>query len=707
VLFGDAERAFRRRVDIDIGLGAGSIVIGSPLAVANVTGDAKPDIVFVTRQAGANNDTITVLQNMGAGVFVRADIAVTTLASTIRQLVIADATGDGQLDVLAVFNGVNEVGLLVGPSLTRNNVQVSGVRAIAVADVTADTIPDLVVSLSTQVKVLIGDGDGGFTTGPAVSVNDSGPIHVLDLDGDGVLDALVTDDSDARTTVLQGTGSGTFTSIDTVGSVSSGAVVEVVDVTNDGQPDLVVASDDGDIQVAVGDAASGSFSSSTTFATQPTGRVSLGVRDIDGDGLPELVTTGAANTGSSVSLLRNLGAGDFAQPVVHAVGTDPLSVVIDDFDGDGDRDVAVVTLNGDTIDILRNIGGGTLEVRSTAADFNAGGQPLAVAAVDLDGNGRADVVIGNGNANAASVLLSNTDGTLQTAVPNALPGQARGVAIADVHNDGAVDIVVSTTANSVSVLRGNGQGLFATSEEFPTGVAPVAVAVGKIDGDDFVDLVVAFNSGVSVLVNDATGAGAGKFPIRVDLSTGSAVNGVALADLDKDGKLDIVAANASPATLSVMRGNGNGTFQPKVDVVLPAPASAIAIADLDGDGNVDLALAVPGQFGASVLRGKGDGGFFETEPVGVVTGRAPAGIAIADVNRDGKLDLVVANANSHSASVALGKGDGTFEPALSFATGREPRSIAVADVNFDGRADLVTANASAASASVLLGSCLP
>ena len=215
---------------------------------------------------------------------------------------------------------------------------------------------------------------------------------------------------------------------------------------------------------------------------------------------------------------------------------------------------------------------------------------------------------------------------------------------------------------------------------------------------------------------------------------------MAVADVNGDGKPDLVTTSLRQNTVSVLLGNGTGTFSPGQTLAVgPAPTS-VAVADLNGDGRPDLVTTNADGNSVSVLLGNGDGTFQPQQTFAVgrsprtwwwptstatacptwssptttttpsaccwatatapssrrsvfAVGTRPYSLAVADLNGDGKPDLIVANAADDTVSVLLGNGDGTFQPQQTFAAGRQPFSVAVADVNGDGIPDIVTANA--------------
>jgi hypothetical protein len=169
-----------------------------------------------------------------------------------------------------------------------------------------------------------------------------------------------------------------------------------------------------------------------------------------------------------------------------------------------------------------------------------------------------------------------------------------------------------------------------------------------------------------------------------------------VGDFDGDGKPDLAVSVGpidfqTPGSLAILLGNGDGTFQTPSNIVLPGPffTTALAVADLNGDGKLDLVSTV---FGGSrsfitILLGNGDGTF--QAPIQINSNTAPPSISIVDLDGDGKPDLLLADCcGLAEASYMLGKGDGTFQPEVQFPSGPNPQAIAVADFNGDGKPDL-------------------
>lgn len=183
--------------------------------------------------------------------------------------------------------------------------------------------------------------------------------------------------------------------------------------------------------------------------------------------------------------------------------------------------------------------------------------------------------------------------------------------------------------------------------------------------------------------------------------------GVAVADFNHDGKLDIAGIDAVANQVSILLGQGDGTFVPAGAYQLASTTRSIAVGDFDGDGNLDLAVANSSNnrnSNIAILLGNGDGTF--RPPVPYPAGAGPVWVTAGDFNNDGKLDLAVADFNSNSVALLYGHGDGVFDLPVTFAVGPGPAALVAGDFNMDGKLDLAVANrgfGAAGSVSILLG----
>ena len=645
----------------------------------------------------------------------------------------------------------------------------AGTHSVAAGDLNGDGKIDLVLAdecannsncNNGSVSVLLGNGDGSFQT--AVSYASGGEnalsVAIADVNNDGKMDVIVTNNCDTNNCangiigVLLGNGDGT---LQAPVSYSSGGqqsqYTAIADVNGDGKPDLLVASEcvsnncsNGLASVLLGNG-DGTFQTAVSYNAGGINAAFVAVQDVNGDGKPDMIVANncADNNCSngSASVLLGNGDGTFQTAVSYnSGGLDAFSVAIADVNGDGKPDAIVTNIclsNSDCshglVSVLLGNGDGTFQ---TAVSYSSGGEyPESVAAVDINGDGKADLVVANETARdgnwadggVASVLLGNGDGTFQPAVSYA-SGDFNGtsVVVADVDGDGRADVVMasgcvdnySCVTGGVSVFLSNGDGTLRGAVEYDSDAwTSYSVATADVDGDGKLDLLVTSqcnsqgscsNGSVSVLL----GNGNGTFQPAVAYNSGGLYAfSIVSADVNGDGKLDLLVGNScadnncTTGSVSVLLGNGDGTFQTAVSYGTAGINSySLAIGDVNGDGKQDLMVANQCDSNScsnavvSVLLGNGDGTFQTAVPYNP-GGLNAFSVAVADVNGDGKADLLVAsqcadnNCTNGTIGVLLGNGDGTFQTAVDYSSGGlYAFSVAVADLNGDGKLDLIATN---------------
>jgi hypothetical protein len=200
-------------------------------------------------------------------------------------------------------------------------------------------------------------------------------------------------------------------------------------------------------------------------------------------------------------------------------------------------------------------------------------------------------------------------------------------------------------------------------------------------------------------VGVALGAGDGTFGAVTDYPTGPNAHGLAAADLNHDGHLDLAVTNyTTPGTVSVLLGRGDGTFQPKMDFTTSSPHT-VAAGDLDNDGDVDLVVCDFDTGRITIALGNGDG-TFGTLPE-IPTGTNPHASAVGDVNGDGNLDIIVANQASNTLSMILGRGGASWAPKVDYPVGLGPHNIAIADLDGDHLPEVTVSNIVANTVTIL------
>ncbi|HWP81242.1 MAG TPA: FG-GAP-like repeat-containing protein [Bacteroidota bacterium] len=305
-----------------------------------------------------------------------------------------------------------------------------------------------------------------------------------------------------------------------------------------------------------------------------------------------------------------------------------------------------------------------------------------------------------------------TTGAFAAKADSITGGSPEGVAVGDIDGDGKPDVVVANFgSNTVSVFRNttaSGSLTFASKVDLTVGSGPYDVALGDIDGDGKLDIVTGnYSAGTISVLRNQSPVGGISFAPKVDSLAGSEPYSVAIADFNRDGKLDIVAANYSTLTVSVLRNQsspGSISLQSRVPFASGNGLYPVAVGDIDGDGAADIVVTNQSDNNVSVLRNTSTPSTISfAARVNFVTGTTPGGIGIGDLDADGKLDLVIANRNSNTISLLRNTssiGAPSFAPKADSTTGSYPASVALGDINGDGKLDVVVTNASSYTLSV-------
>jgi len=372
----------------------------------------------------------------------------------------------------------------------------------------------------------------------------------------------------------------------------------------------------------------------------------------------------------------------------------------------------------------------------------------------------------SGNANHAEAPQSFF--TPAPGSPISIPYGPGNVVIGDINNDKKLDLIVaSEKTRSVTVLTGKGDGQFAAQfnkTTIPDG--PGEIALGDVNADGKLDLAVATHDsyGVTLLLGDGNGGFtiAPGSPIIMKVGRQPHTHGLALVDMNRDNKLDLVTVNNADNDVSLAFGDGRGGFTraPGSPFAVGPSPYPIAIGDVNGDGQLDIVatatatgpsraqqlamsraltlLLADGRGGfrstslplrtgepwfavindingdrkpdilathhemshLTVMIGDGKGGFVEANGSPFDFGHQVFHVGVVDVDRNGKMDVVAAGGDS--VRVMLGDGAGGFVTGPAAPTGRGVWRLAFSDLNSDGKLDLVTCNSESNSVSVLL-----
>lgn len=398
--------------------------------------------------------------------------------------------------------------------------------------------------------------------------------------------------------------------------------VTVFDTLPAGAPLISANVGAGSFTVGGGPFAAASLSARVDFGAGDRAQA-VALADLDGDDRSDLIV---ANHGANtISVLRHAGVrgsiqtGSFAAEVDFAVGDKPDAVAVADLDGDQRPELVVVNNGANSLSVLRNTAsagaftGGSLAPR---VDFSTDDKPTSIATGDLDGDGRPDLAVANSGSGSVSVLRrAGADGVINAdsfaaRVNFAVGSGARAVALADVDGDGKLDVATANDgARTISLLRNTSAagainaGSFAARVDFAAADGPFALALGDLDRDGKPDLAVAHRGAGSVsLWRNAAAAGIlnpGSLDARVDFAVGRNPISVALADMDGDGKSELVVASEDGSELVVLRNVSvvgdidSSSFAVALRFATAGRPHGLAVGDIDADGLPDVAVAQP------------------------------------------------------------------------------------------------------------------
>lgn len=689
----------------------------SRFAVQDLNVDGNLDLVVTN----FNQKTVGVLLGNGDGTFgaqqqFRAGDGTLPVA-------VADINGDGKPDVLAGNFSDNTMSVLVGdgegllfPVTPSSGVPIRSTPFLANLSGHSDGTLDSVI-LDRAGTILFRKGIPGdeSTFSPPVSIND----QVLNEDS-GTTEKRV-----ARDLTLLSTGEGTVIAtadslleadrqandVQFVYSVSlyahqeDGAFLRTTAFTteraptrivagnltspieaSDGLDDLVVANSLDDTITISFQTAPGEFDSAPLVRAVGLTPSDIALTDVDGDGLLDIVVT-------------NQGGGD-------------VSVLFNDVNQSFTREARY----------RGGIGTFGLDLSSSTSQVSSLNQSVSLTAGDFTGSGFSDLLIVNRGAHSFSVLPNNSQGgffntdarlTMSTSEGLAINNQAGQVVSADFDRDGNLDsAILMQDQNEVWLYRGLGDGTFTLASRTGAGNAPTGLSVADINQDGNLDLLVGNGFGDVLFV---LGEGDGTF--RAFVRADQAVPFVT-TDLDGDGAQDVILANQSQdlALAQIRTGDSftQGEFQQANDDGLISPGDVLE-ADLDGINGTDLIFANSGSNNVLVYLRQADGTFAE-DPLSFFSGTNPVALHVANLNGDIFLDLVVANQGSNDVNVFLGSrgedtnrdgvidGQDLFRPGPRLSTnGFGPNAVSSQDMDGDGILDLVATNGQSGTLAIIPG----
>ncbi len=545
-----------------------------------------------------------------------------------------------RMDLFKYYAGQSNFGNLGAPFQTSSDYA-AVVTALAVVDVNADNIKDLVVANQGQagtVGVLLGLGNSSFlglstasnyeiTVGTAPRA-----IAAGDWNGDGKIDLAVANYGDDNLSILTGTGTGLF-----------------------------------------------SQSGTAAVGTRPRGMVQ---GDWNRDGKLDLAV---ANEGSdNLSILIGNGDGSFSATMPIVVGTAPRSIALGDWDLDGKVDLAVANSGSNDVTVLLGQGDGRFTAASTLPVRQT---PIGIASADMDRDGDADLLVENAASGEISIMLGRTGSTFTSAVHWPVASNPVTLAVADLNHDEVPDVIVSDSATNRIIARlGQGDGTLAPDTPLPlleTDAVPYTLAVSDLDANGKVDLIIGNlrSPQVSVFVGPLLSL----IPARASYAVGSWPTAIASGNLNDDGKPDLAIVNTEDDSVSLLMNQDGALFTSAPILKAGRQPVAVVMADVNADNRADIVVANLGSDSLSTFLNQGGGQFAAGTSTAV--GQRPCSLYAADLNGDKAMDIVAVNSGSNTASILLSQG-GRLQLAQTLAAGQSPQAAIVKDFNLDKQADL-------------------
>jgi hypothetical protein len=477
------------------------------LVVADLNGDGLQDLVTANEQVNANSVTVLLGVGDGTfgvpRVFTPGQRPIDVAVGDFNSDGVTDVvTADRQKPVGPGF-WIGTVTLLLGNGdgtlAAAPNLIVGRPGPVTHADFNGDTLPDLAVVTSpvgyNGVTIFLGLGNGSFGPGlQSPEVDNPRALAVGDFNGDGKKDLAVTTWASSATGVriLLGNGDGTFTSTTTFAAGPTAEWVAVAHFNNDLHADLVVANDHatGSVSVLLGNG-DGTFGAATGVSAGGQSNY-VAPADLNGDGKADLAVVN--NAANKVSIVLGNGNGTFGPVTSYATRVGPGSVGVGLFNGDSRPDLAVPTFfggNGDSgLAILQNSTGGTFAPR---AEYATDSRPVGISVTDFNGDGKLDLAVVNNFADDVYIFPGTGLGTFGAPTSYVVGDDAHWPTAADFNGDGRPDLAVSGTNSGLVTLLETPT----TATHFRVNVIPVTATAGTA----FQVVVAALDSGGHLVTN--------------------------------------------------------------------------------------------------------------------------------------------------------------------------------------------------------------
>jgi len=690
-----------------IGRGAINVV------AADVNGDGYPDLITANYNS-VNNGTLTVLTNNGSGVF--GSNTTLTVGFGGRFVAAADINGDGHVDLISAnFNG-NSLTVLTnsgsGNFAVSETLSVSTPMSVAVADVNGDGLPDLIcpnLNYNSTLTIFTNAGNGRFAVSstPGEGVNGSYPdfvAAVTNLDGHGLMALVAANNANplgisfgGTLTVLTNNGTGVFGSNTTLHVGIAPVCVAAGDFFGNGLMDLASANAGTNTLTVL------SNNTAVYNATFTVGSPAILGVSASGSPTPAFILTNSLPRGMFFTDNSNGTALFGGTPLIGSGGVYTFSLLA------SNNVSPYFTAQKITMTVNQRpvFSGGAF---ATAATLRLNEPVYSIAVADVNGDGYPDLIsaVENYSINSGQLVVFTNNGaggfgSNATYNVDSFPTDVQ--VVTNLNGHGLMGLVVANydedSGNTVTVLTNNGTGVFGSNATYTVSRGPYSVIAADIYGNGRPALISANSySGFSTLTV-LTNNGWGGFGSNSAYNVGSDPECIIAADLNRNGRMDLITANSGAGTLTVLTNNGNGIFALSTTIIPNQTPTSVTAADIYGNGRPALICNNTSASTLSVFTNKGNGTFALNATLNVPA--SPQCVMAADVNGDGSVDLISLN-SSGLLTVFTNNGAGIFGSNLTFTVQNgsgQVNGLAVADVNNDGKVDLAIANGNAGTLTVL------
>jgi hypothetical protein len=683
----------------------------SEVTIGDFTGDGLSDLAVATQYP----NTVAIELNQKNGQFAPPGSVGLSAHNTP---VVADFSGDGATDA-AIVDGsgsilfregeANQPGTFHSPVTINPGLPSRDIAAVSTGQGTLLASVDARDNGVSLYQYLDGSFSlvGSLPTGP-----EPAQIVSSDLNESGQDDLIIRNAGDGSLTVYMSNGHGRFLSPMTLAGGSGISDVSVADVNQDGLLDILLANQTaGEVEVILNQGAAG-FSPPTLYRAgvglyeesggAGTAPLSLSSDEATGGVAASLIPGGppdllALNAGSeTIGILDGLGGGRFANPISVPTSGAALAIRVADFTGSGIPDLAILGQNGLSIWLGDGKGG-----FSSIDNYDVGPDPSGLTVANLNGDKLPDLVVGNAFGDVL-VLLGEGNGAFQTPV---IADQSIGLAVAYTAGNSTPTIVLVEQAHDlIAVQNGpNSQPLVLANRSSGL-ILPGAPVLADLNGDGIPDLIVPNTGGNNVLVYP--GLPGGGFGQALNdgngFSTGTNPVAVVAADLNGDGRPDLLVADEGSNDISILLNEpqGNGfTFTQGPRLSAGSGPVALLYGDFSGNGVPDILVSDSGSNSLRLIPGQGDGFFNDGNPTIIELSQTPGPILAGPFEGGTAPDIVALNPGSDGLTLVSGLSTsspstqafsfGGFDPVEAFAVLGSSGFEDLIVTSADGRVELL------------------